>query len=75
MAKKKQEEVVKHDHLRGEDFYETRSVARGRTDKICEHCGKIIPKGQPSDMHHFYPEFYASPTHPECSEAFLKSLL
>jgi hypothetical protein len=29
----------------------------------------------PHDMHHFYPEFDAYPTHLDCSDAFVKSLL
>jgi hypothetical protein len=66
--------IVMHEFLLKEDYYETRSVKRGRTQKRCEHCGQVIPKGSPSDVHHFYPEFESYPTHPACSEKFLASL-
>lgn len=65
---------VQHEYLLRKNYYETRKVARGRRVKTCDHCGGTIEVGQPSDMHHFYPEFEAEATHPECSEAFLASL-
>jgi len=69
-----EEEIKKHEHLREEEYYEARSVSKGRTDKWCEHCCKKIAKGTAHEMHHFYPDFYAYATHKECSEAFIKSL-
>jgi len=65
----------KHEYLTKEDYYESRDVGtRARSDKWCEHCGKIIPQGTPHEMHHFYPEFDAYPTHKKCSEPFKESL-
>jgi hypothetical protein len=65
-----------HEYLRLEDYYESRSVGtKARRDKRCEYCGKNIPKGTPHDMHHFYPEFNSYPTHKECSDNFVKSLI
>lgn len=46
-----------------EDYYEDRSVNKGRSDKNCVYCGKTIPKGQKHTMHHFYPEFDSYATH------------
>ena len=67
---------TKHEYLKQEDYYETRGVGtKARKDKTCVHCGQNIPKGEPHDMHHFYPEFYAEATHKHCSGNFLKSLL
>lgn len=66
---------TKHEYLRSEDYYESRSVGtKARSDKTCEHCGKNIPKGEPHKMHHFYPEFDAYATHEKCSDAFIESL-
>lgn len=68
-------ENVKHEFLLEEDYYESKSVGtKARSDKWCNHCGKQIPKGIPHDIHHFYPEFNAYPTHKECSEDFIESL-
>ena len=68
-------EVVKHDYLKQADYYESRDVGtRARSDKSCSHCGKTIPKGEPHEMHHFYPEFYAYATHKSCSKPFIESL-
>jgi hypothetical protein len=65
----------KHEYLKREDYYENRPVGTGgRKDKWCSHCGGPIDKGIPHDVHHFYPEFTAYPTHTECTEAFKKSL-
>ena len=65
----------KHEYLLEEEYYESRSVGtKAKFDKTCEYCGKNIPKGKPHEMHHFYPEFYAYPTHLECSEKFKESL-
>ena len=80
--------MKKHEYLKEEDYYESRSVGKGRTDKTCEHCGKTIPKGSPHEVHHFYPEFESYPTHTmdpitgdslkpgekSCSELFEESL-
>lgn len=76
--------------LNKDEYYEARHIGtKARTDKTCSYCGGNIPKGQSHDMHHFYPEFYAYPTHdkehsfngdktPEgqksCSESFIESL-
>ena len=68
--------VEKHEYLKEEDYYESRSIGtKARSNKTCDYCGKSIKMGTPHDMHHFYPEFYAYPTHKECSEKFIKSLL
>lgn len=65
----------KHECLKKEDYYETRGVGtKARSDKWCEHCGKVIPKGEPHDMNHFYPEFEAFATHIGCTKEFLESL-
>lgn len=65
----------KHEYLKADDYYEARGVGTGaRSNKTCEHCGKSIPKGIPHDMHHFYPEFEAYPTHKKCSTKFINSL-
>lgn len=67
--------IEQHEYLLKEDYYELRGVGtRAKSDKDCEHCGEIIPKGEPHDNHHFYPEFNCYPTHKNCSEAFIKSL-
>ncbi len=64
-----------HEYLREEDYYESRSVGKGRTDKTCEHCGGTIPKGTPHQMHSFYPEFSSCAVHNSCSDAFVASLI
>lgn len=80
--------MKKHEYLQEEDHYEENPINRGRIDKYCEHCGKLIPKGQPHMTHKFYPEFdtYATHTmHPDhgdrlqpgevsCSDQFVESL-
>ncbi len=67
--------MKKHEYLKQEDYYETRSIGtKARSSKTCEHCGKNIPKGNPHDTHHFYPEFDAYPTHKSCSKSFIESL-
>ena len=66
----------KHEYLKEEDYYETRSIGtKARTDKTCEHCGENIPKGEPHETHKFYPEFSVYATHINCTEDFKKSLL
>lgn len=46
---------MKHGYLRREMYYKSGSVGTGgRKDKTCEHCGKLIPKGQPHDTYKFY---------------------
>jgi len=67
--------IEKHEYLREEDYYESRSIQKGRTDKYCEGCHKTIPKGMPHLMHHFYPEFDAYATHVECEQIFKDSLI
>lgn len=65
----------KHEYLKANEFYETRSVGtRAHSDKGCEHCGGIIKKGTPHDMNYFYPEFSAYATHKECTQLFIDSL-
>lgn len=67
---------ITHEFLKEEDYYENRPVGnRGKSDKYCEHCQKIILKGTPHDVHYFYPEFNAYPTHKKCSDKFKESLL
>lgn len=82
--------LVKHEYLLKEDYYEMKPVGtRAKSDKYCEHCGEVIKKGTPHEMHHFYPEFNAYPTHnrnngfngdripddqKSCSELFIESL-
>ncbi len=73
-AKDKKEFSEKHEYLEEKNYYENRPVAKGRVDKTCDHCGEYIPKGTAHDVHSFYPEFSAYPTHKECTEKFLKSL-
>lgn len=65
---------IPHEYLKAEDYYENRPVGKGKSDKPCRHCDKIIPKGIPHDVHYFYPEFNAYPTHKECSDKFGESL-
>jgi|688.fasta_scaffold1980542_1 hypothetical protein len=67
--------ITKHEYLESENYYECRGVGtRAKSNKHCEHCGGSIPKGEPHDMHHFYPEFEAYATHKGCSKDFKKSL-
>lgn len=69
-------DIKKHEWLRLEDYYESRSTGtKARTNKTCVCCGGSIPKGTPHDMHHFYPEFYAVAVHKNCHDDFMKSLL
>jgi len=74
MEKPTTEEIPKHEWLKEEDYYENRPVSKGRTHKWCEHCGEEIPIGTAHDVHSFYPEFSAHPTHKECTKDFIKSL-
>lgn len=65
----------KHEYLKSEEYYESRSVGtKARSSKTCKHCWKDIPKGEPHDVHHFYPEFNAYPTHTKCTKDFIDSL-
>jgi len=67
--------MPKHEYLTKEEFYETNNVGtKARGDKQCEHCGELIPKGEPHHVHIFYPEFSAFATHSRCSAKFLASL-
>lgn len=68
------EERIAHEYLEAENYYENRPVQSSRTAKWCNHCGGTIPKGSSHDVHHFYPEFSAYPTHKKCTEDFIKSL-
>ena len=71
----KESEIIKHEDLKTEDYYESRSIGtRARSNKTCEYCGKTIPQGEPHEMHHFYPEFESYPTHKKCVENFMASL-
>ena len=68
-------ENKKHEFLLRENYYESRSVGtRAKSSKWCEYCGENIPKGEPHDMNHFYPEFDAYATHKSCTQPFIKSL-
>ena len=67
--------IVKHEYLEAENYYESRSVNKGRSSKTCEHCGGNIPVGMKHDMHHFYPEFQAYAVHINCHDDFIASLL
>lgn len=49
--------------LDSEDYYESRTVTKGKSDKTCCFCGKTIPRGQPHTVHKFYPEFQSYNTH------------
>ena len=69
-----EEARIPHEYLREEDYYETKSVGRGRSDYWCEHCGEIIPEGESHDTHKFYPEFSTYRTHKKCSDKFIESL-
>lgn len=72
----KEKDKTKHEYLKHSDYYAMRSVdTRAKSDKTCKHCGKNIPRGDPHDMHHFYPEFEVYATHTECSKLFINSLL
>lgn len=63
-----------HEYLLAEDYYETKGVSSGRDTYYCAHCGGVIRKGSPSDVHKFYPEFDSHRTHVKCSDKFLESL-
>jgi ribosomal protein S27AE len=66
---------IPHEFLMAEDYYESKGVGtRAKSNKSCSHCGKMIPMGEPHDMHHFYPEFNAYATHKDCSADFVASL-
>ena len=72
------ESDIKHEYLEESDYYEDSHINSGRKDKTCEHCGKTIPKGEPHTVHKFYGEggeWPSYPTHDNCNEAFLKSLI
>ena len=66
--------TTKHDYLERDDFYEYRTVNKGRSNKTCEHCGLDIPIGTPHLMMHFYPEFASYPVHRACEDEFMESL-
>lgn len=68
------EAIKEHEYLLKEDHYEIKHIQRGRVDKTCECCGKLIPIGEPHDMHKFYPDFRAYPVHEGCHDKFMKSL-
>lgn len=55
-----------------EDYYQTKSVNKGRKEYTCSCCGGPIPENTPSDLHSFYPfDFSGFRTHKECTEKFL----
>lgn len=67
--------MEKHEYLKKENYYENRPVGtRGKSSKCCSHCDSRIPKGTPHDVHYFYPEFVAYPTHKKCTNKFIESL-
>lgn len=70
--------MKKHEYLSKEDYYESGFVGnKARSDKRCEYCNKIIPKGEPHDTHKFYDDdgyWPTYPTHKECSNNFIESL-
>lgn len=68
--------IEKHEHLQDDDYYESSTVKKGRSNKTCEHCGKPIPIGMPHTVHKFYGDgdYPNYPTHNECVENFKKSL-
>jgi len=67
--------IEKHEYLMKRDYYENKPVGtKAKSDKYCAHCGSVIKKGTPHDVHHFYPEFSSYPTHKECTEDFMDSL-
>lgn len=76
-GKKNSEEMKnQHDYLKADDYYENHPVGTGaRSSKVCNHCGKSIPKGEPHDVHKFYPEFSSYPTHKKCTKDFIASLI
>lgn len=70
--------MEKHEYLLKENYYEYRRINKGRTDKICEHCGEIIKIGTLHDVHKFFDDdgsYPSYPTHINCSELFKESLL
>jgi len=68
--------VKKHAYLLKDDYYESRSVGtKARSNKYCSHCNSIIPKGEPHTVHSFYPEFATYPTHNQCNDDFMASLI
>ena len=68
-------ERIPHEYLLAENYYESKSIgSKAKSNKICEHCIKIIKKGTPHYMCHFYPEFHAYPVHKECKILFIESL-
>ena len=65
---------TKHEYLSHEEYYESKSVNKGRSNKTCEHCGVTISIGTPHDMHIFYPEFASYAVHKHCHDDFMLSL-
>ncbi len=65
---------IEFDGIDGKDYYESRSVGAGRSSYSCQHCGKRIETGKPSQVHTFYPEFQGYRTHPECTNEWLKKI-
>ena len=83
MINKKKETISEEDeddgtvfsYLRREDFYEFNNVGtKARTNKTCDCCGELIPKGQPHSVAKMYPEFASYPVHLKCKETFLSKL-
>ena len=67
--------IEKHEHLKFEDFYESKRISSGRTKKRCEHCSGDIRKGSPHFVHQFNNgEWFSCPTHINCEKPFIESL-
>lgn len=55
-----------------QNIYETKSIKNGRKDYLCDCCNKPILKGEPSNVHTFYPfDGTSMRTHKQCTEKFL----
>jgi len=68
------DKIGKHEYLKEENYYESKTVKKGRVPKQCEFCNKIIEIGESSETHTFYPEFTAYYTHLKCTNNFKISL-
>lgn len=64
----------KHEYLLKDNSSGSRIVKKGRLDKICEHCNKIIPIGTSHLVYSFYPDFHNYAIHESCSLLFENSL-
>lgn len=48
--------MKKHPTLKKDEYYDIRTIGAGRKDKVCEYCGKAIPKGESHKVHTFLPD-------------------